>query len=122
MLPAINEIEKKRRGYATQDKKWEIYSDAHFAPLEEVVRLLEKSQMMCAYCKGAMLAKYTPRHADQWTLDRIDNDYGHNVGNIRVCCLKCNLQRRCRDSKKFAFTKQLKVLKLQRGGDIDALS
>ena len=121
MLPKIKDIEKKRRGYATQDKKWEIYSEAHFAPLEEVVRLLEKSEMKCAYCENIMLSEYTARHPNQWTLDRIDNDYGHNTGNVLACCLKCNLQRRSRDSKKFAFTKQLKVHKLG-SGDVDALA
>lgn len=121
MIPSTSNIEKKRRGYASQDKKWEIYSDAHFAPLDDVVRLLEDSEMKCAYCKSLMLAEYTARDSRQWTLDRIDNDYGHNKGNILVCCLKCNLQRRSRDSKKFAFTKQLKVLKLE-GGDVDALA
>jgi len=112
MIPAVNCIEKKRRGYASQDKRWEIYSDAHFASLDEVVKVLENTEMKCFYCSKQMLAEYTARHPDQWTLDRIDNDYGHNKGNILACCLQCNLLRRSRDSKKFAFTKKLVLKKL----------
>jgi hypothetical protein len=120
MFPSEKNIEKKRRGYATQDKKWEIYSDFHFTPFSEVFTLLQTAEMKCTYCKKAMLAEYSPRHPDQWTLDRIDNDYGHNTGNVLVCCLKCNLQRRSRDSKKFSFTKQLTIHKLG-SGDVNAL-
>ena len=113
MLPTPKEIEKKRRGYATQDKKWLIYSPLHFISLEDTAALLAQCGMKCTYCGNVMLGSYTVRHPDQWTLDRIDNDYGHNKGNVLACCLKCNLQRRSRDSRKFAFTKQLVVIKLQ---------
>ena len=47
----------------------------------------------------------------QWTLDRIDNDIGHSNDNTVICCLKCNLDRRCINDKKFKFTKQMRLIK-----------
>ena len=47
----------------------------------------------------------------QWSLDRIDNNIGHNVGNLVIACLECNLKRRRRTDEKFLFTKQLNIVK-----------
>ena len=47
----------------------------------------------------------------QWTLDRIDNDQGHNIDNILISCLECNLKRRCRSKDKFLMGKQLKIMR-----------
>ena len=47
----------------------------------------------------------------QWTLDRIDNDQGHNDGNVAIACLACNLQRRTMDAERFKFGKQLRIVK-----------
>jgi hypothetical protein len=51
------------------------------------------------------------REASQWTVDRINNDLGHNINNFYLACLDCNLKRRCRNDAKFLFTKQLKITK-----------
>jgi hypothetical protein len=45
----------------------------------------------------------------QWTVDRIDNSIGHDIDNIVISCLKCNLQRKTRSADKFAQTKQLVI-------------
>ena len=47
----------------------------------------------------------------QWTVDRIDNSIGHDIDNIVISCLKCNLQRKTRSADKFAQTKQLVIKK-----------
>ena len=46
---------------------------------------------------------------NQWTVDRIDNSIGHDIENIVISCLKCNLQRRSRSSDKFLQTKQMVI-------------
>ena len=51
------------------------------------------------------------RAKKQWTLDRIDNDIGHNNGNVIISCLECNLKRRRTNMDKFKFTKQLRIVK-----------
>ena len=51
------------------------------------------------------------RESKQWTLDRIDNNIGHNKDNVVICCLECNLKRGTIDDKKFKFTKQMRIIK-----------
>ena len=51
------------------------------------------------------------RQMNQWTLDRIDNNLGHNSDNVLISCLECNLKRKDMNKDKFLFTKQLKIKK-----------
>ena len=51
------------------------------------------------------------REAKQWTLDRINNDIGHNIDNVLISCLECNLKRRRTNKDAFLFTKQLVIVK-----------
>ena len=51
------------------------------------------------------------REMTQWSVDRINNDLGHNIGNFHLACLECNLKRRRRTDEKFLFTKQLNIIK-----------
>jgi hypothetical protein len=51
------------------------------------------------------------REMKQWSVDRIDNDKGHNIDNFHLACLDCNLKRRRRTDEKFLFTKQLNIVK-----------
>jgi hypothetical protein len=44
-------------------------------------------------------------------VDRIDNNCGHNKGNIVIACLECNLRRGTMDSNRFKLGKQLKFIK-----------
>ena len=45
----------------------------------------------------------------QWTLDRIDNNLGHNVGNLVISCLNCNLKRRRINKNSFMMTKNMTI-------------
>ena len=51
---------------------------------------------------------------DQWTLDRTNNYKGHNNENTVISCLQCNIQRRRTNDKKFLFSKQLIIHKLDK--------
>jgi hypothetical protein len=51
------------------------------------------------------------REMKQWSVDRIDNDLGHNIGNFHVACLDCNFKSSRRSEEKFLFTKQLNIVK-----------
>ena len=48
---------------------------------------------------------------EQWSLDRIDNDYGHNHDNVVISCLECNLKRRCIDMNKYKESKKFRYIK-----------
>ena len=51
------------------------------------------------------------REKKQWTLDRLDNDQGHNRDNVVICCLECNLKKGTMDDEKFKFAKQMRIIK-----------
>ena len=104
------EIEKKMTGYKAQDNKKQI--KCQLISYEEILEKLVISRLLCNYCKKKVKVLFEEvRDTKQWTLDRIDNDLGHTKDNTIICCLKCNLERRCLDSNKFEFTKQLKITK-----------
>ena len=68
--------------------------------------------LKCHYCKENVLIYYDiVRETKQWTLDRINNDLGHNHDNVVISCLGCNLKRRRTNEKAFLFTKQLNLIK-----------
>ena len=53
------------------------------------------------------------REPKQWTLERLDNAYGHNKNNVVISCLSCNIRRRTMASEKYVQTKQMaKIVKL----------
>ena len=47
----------------------------------------------------------------QWSLERIENQYGHNKENVEIACLSCNLGRRTMYHERYLFTKQLEIIK-----------
>ena len=106
------ELKKKISGYKTQDINKKLFNKTNFIKITELKEKLVLSKLSCYYCKLPMLLMYDkPREAQQWTLDRINNDQGHNNNNVVIACLKCNLKRRTTDSDKFKFTKQMRIIK-----------
>jgi len=106
------EIEKKMNGYKQQDIDKKRLSNDLFITFNDVKLLLIQSKLMCYYCTDKTYILYEHvRESSQWTLDRIDNNIGHNVGNVVICCLKCNLKRRRTNSDNFFFTKQLTIIR-----------
>ena len=109
------EIKKKIGGYKNQDIKKKIYNEHKLISYEEVIEKLVICKLKCHYCFIRMNILFSmARDETQWSLDRIDNDKCHSNENTVISCLKCNLQRRCQDMKKFTFTKQLKINKIDK--------
>ena len=105
------ELERKLNSYKNQDRKKNKYSN-NFISYQELIEKLVISKLKCHYCRQRVLLLYDLTRDDtQWTLDRIDNNVQHSNENCVISCLKCNLQRRCLDDKKFLFTKQMKIIK-----------
>uniref|UniRef100_A0A6C0B6M8 HNH endonuclease n=1 Tax=viral metagenome TaxID=1070528 RepID=A0A6C0B6M8_9ZZZZ len=103
----------KISGYKSQDMKKGIYDDAKFVRFDDVVDLMAERKMSCFYCKKQALLFYEySRDCDQWTLERIDNARGHNVDNVEIACLNCNLRRRTMYHERYVFTKQMGTVRL----------
>ena len=107
-------ILNKLSSYMMQDKKKQRYDSEKKIVYEQLIEKMVASKMKCNYCRHNVLLFYTTKREPlQWTLDRLDNNQGHYTNNVVIACLKCNLERRCRDSKKFLFGKQMKIIKIK---------
>jgi hypothetical protein len=105
-------IMQKLNGYKAQDVKKGFHDPEKFADVEYVIQMLEESSNFCYYCKDSVHVLYeNVREPKQWSLDRIYNNQGHNKGNLVIACLKCNLSRKTMYHERFAFTKQLVIVK-----------
>ena len=108
----MRELDQKINSYKHQDKEKSLEID-NLITNEELVEKLVASKLKCYYCKHDILLLYKHQREEyQWSLDRIDNSRGHTCENTLISCLKCNLQRRCRMSEAFKFTKQLNIKKI----------
>ena len=104
----LNELKCKLSGYKQQDKKKDYYESGNLITLDNIIEKLVTSKLKCYYCNKNMIIFFEKvRDNDQWTLDRLNNYDEHTNENTIICCLKCNLQRRRKNSDKFLFTKQL---------------
>jgi hypothetical protein len=108
----IQQLEKKISGYKQQDILKKIYSPTKFIQISILIKKIVDSELNCYYCKCNMFLLYEiVRELKQWTLDRIDNNNGHNTDNVVICCLECNLKRRKMSQEKFIFQKNLNIVK-----------
>jgi hypothetical protein len=108
----IKQIEKKINGYKQQDINKNILNKEKIINLNYILNKLIETQIKCYYCNCEMHILYeNVRDIKQWTVDRINNDLGHNTDNIVLACLNCNLKRRCKNKDAFLFTKQLNIIK-----------
>lgn len=107
-----SEVERKINSYKNQDVKKKKYDENKFIKYEECLEKLVISKLKCYYCKKNCLVYYENKlEKQQWTLDRLNNDIGHEKDNVVICCYKCNIKRGRIDDKKFKFTKQLRIIK-----------
>jgi hypothetical protein len=105
-------IKTKISNYRQQDVFKKKLDEKSLVKFEEVVDLLDKCNMKCVYCSQEVYILYERvREMKQWTLDRINNDIGHNSGNLLIACLECNLKRRRTNKDAFMFTKNMVIVK-----------
>jgi hypothetical protein len=108
----LQQIKQKIRSYKQQDVLKNMWNEANFVDINHVISKMIDSKLLCYYCKHQMCILYdVSREMKQWTIDRIDNDKGHNNDNYHLACLECNIKRRRQSDVKFLFTKQLKIVK-----------
>jgi hypothetical protein len=110
---SIQQINKKIYSYKRQDIVKKHFNNEKFIHFESIIDKMIECQLKCYYCKCEMNVLYDiSREMKQWTVDRINNDLGHNLDNYYLACLECNLKRRRRGDDKFLFTKQLNLIKV----------
>ena len=114
MCPLIKQqVDLKLYSYKQQDLKKEMFLEDAFITFSETIQHLRDCNLLCAYCNEGVLVLYeNVRDPHQWSLDRIDNDLGHNRDNLVIACLQCNLKRRRTKMSSFLFTKQMKLVKV----------
>jgi hypothetical protein len=106
----ISEIKHKISGYKQQDIMKQILDTDNFVSFNYVIEKLVESNLKCCYCSQSIYILYEiVRELNQWSLDRINNDIGHNKENVVISCLGCNLKRRNREKDAFMFTKNLRI-------------
>ena len=109
----LQQINRKIYGYKQQDLIKKLFDETNFIHVKSIIDKMIECELKCYYCKNEMNVLYDiAREMKQWTVDRINNDLGHNLDNYYLACLECNLKRRCRSDDKFLFTKQLKIVKM----------
>lgn len=108
----ISHIKNKLYSYRQQDIIKKKLNEEKFVSFEETIKLLKKSKLKCCYCSNEVYILYERvREMKQWTLDRINNDLGHNNENLVISCLECNLKRRKTNKDAFMFTKNMVIIK-----------
>lgn len=105
-------IKMKICGYKQQDILKKKLEEECLVKFNEVIDLLINCGMKCTYCSQEVYILYERvREMKQWSLDRINNDIGHNSGNLLIACLECNLKRRRTNKDAFMFTKNMVIIK-----------
>lgn len=109
----IKQINNKIYGYRSQDIDKNKLNETKLINLQNVIDLLTTCENKCFYCKEnvGILYEYV-RESKQWTLDRLDNAFGHNNDNVVIACLSCNLRRKTMHPERYVFTKQMVIKKV----------
>lgn len=109
----VSHIKSKISSYKQQDILKGKLLEQEFVSFNDVIELLHNSQMKCHYCSCETYLLYeVVRENKQWSLDRINNEIGHNRNNLLIACLECNLKRRRTNKDAFFFTKNLQIVRL----------
>lgn len=104
----MEQIQQKIRGYKEQDLHKKKFNETAFVSLKNVLEKLKNCQLKCFYCQEPVCVLYeNVRDPKQWTLERIDNNFGHNDDNTEIACLSCNLRRKTIHFERYITTKQL---------------
>jgi len=103
-----SQINNKKNGYKQQDIEKQLYVCNEFVDFSYIIELLYQSKLCCYYCGEHVhiLYKYV-REPKQWSLERIFNERGHNIGNVKIACLCCNLRRKTMHYQKYLDTKKM---------------
>jgi hypothetical protein len=78
-----SKIDMKIRNYLDRDRKCKLRNDG--LTNDNVIDIIKKYKEKCFYCEKML--------DDDWTLDRLNNNIGHQANNCVLCCEGCNTAR-----------------------------
>ena len=79
----LQQINKKIYGYKQQDIIKKLLNNDKFITLESITNKMIDCELKCYYCSCEMNVLYDiSREMKQWSVDRIDNNLGHNIDNF----------------------------------------
>jgi hypothetical protein len=62
---------------------------------EHVMDLIIRGNGHCCHCGCPLLLQgFKPRHPQAFSIDRLDNKKGHEVGNVAISCYSCNTRHK----------------------------
>jgi len=110
----IQGINKKISSYRSQDINKSKFNSYLFIDYEFIIEKLFTCKLECFYCKKKVMIIYPiVRESSQWSLERIDNNFGHNKNNVEIACLTCNLKRRTMYHQKYISSQKFgKLIKI----------
>ena len=103
----IQQLKNKLYSYKSQDCEKKKINTEKFVNMVYIIEILLQSNLKCYYCKNDVKILYEiVREPEQWTLDRLDNDFGHNIDNVVISCLKCNIRKKIIHPERYVNTKK----------------
>ncbi len=110
----IQGINKKISSYRSQDINKSKFDANLFIDYQFIIEKLFNCKLECFYCKKKVMIIYPiVRESSQWSLERIDNNFGHNKNNVEIACLTCNLKRRTMYHQKYISSQKFgKLIKI----------
>jgi RNA binding exosome subunit len=101
-----NMIKIRINAHATQDRAKNRECNI---TVEYVNELLEKQDFKCYYCNNKVSAQNGNRDLDLLSIDRVNSNQGHIIGNCVISCLFCNLAKN--DCDESTFKKFIEAIK-----------
>ena len=84
-------IKNMVRQSKSNDKIKNRFDELNFINYLYVKNLIVHSNNKCYYCSCDL--QYIKYDFNLATIERLNNDLGHNIGNCAIACLKCNFSR-----------------------------
>jgi hypothetical protein len=95
-------------GSREADKKHNRYDPVKFIDKCFLEGLVDDSDKKCVYCRCEM--HFLERDKNLCTIERIDNELGHNKDNVTLACFGCNTERNnFHTFEEFISIKQLQI-------------
>jgi hypothetical protein len=83
-------IKRKIENYIKEDEKKGRYIEERYVTADYIYDMLIANPI-CGECGHRVELIYSYGDLNQFSVDRLDNNRGHNKGNVRITCLQCNL-------------------------------